>query len=153
MNIKPATTKREKNESDRLLWNVLWKPLNLPRHIRDSFKIDTPQIELIAVDGKVIAGVLVANWLSEKEIEIRHIAVRPDYQENSIGTLLVKELFGLVREKAPLRIQIHARNTSIGFFSKLGFKLSGNRLDHKDFIKQGIWIQQMSRDLGRNSLN
>ena len=61
MNIKPATTKREKNESDRLLWNVLWKPLNLPRHIRDSFKIDTPQIELIAVDGKVIAGVLVAN--------------------------------------------------------------------------------------------
>jgi len=153
MKIKPATTKREKSELDRLLWNVLWKPLNLPRHIRDSFKIDSPQIELIAVDGKVIIGVLVANWLSENEIEIRHIAVRPDYQENSIGTLLVEELFKMVGEKAPLRIQIHARNTSIGFFSKLGFKPSGNRLDHKDFIRQGIWVQQMSRDLAKNKLN
>ena len=153
MKIKTATTKREKSELDRLLWNVLWKPLNLPRHIRDSFKIDSPQIELIAVDGKVITGVLVANWLSENEIEIRHIAVRPDYQENSIGTLLVEELFKLVREKTPLRIQIHARNTSIGFFSKLGFKLSGGRLDHKDFIKQGIWVQQMSRDLEQNRSN
>ena len=153
MKIKQATTKKEKSELDRLLWNVLWKPLNLPRHIRDSFKLDTLQIELIAVEDRLVVGVLVANWLSENEIEIRHIAVRPDYQENSIGTLLIEELFKLVREKAPLRIQIHARNTSIGFFSKLGFKLSGNRLDNQNFIKQGIWIQQMSKDLGQNRSN
>lgn len=151
MKFKQVTTKREKSELDRLLWTVLWKPLNLPRHIRDSFKLDTPQIELIAVDGKIITGALVANWLSENEIEIRHLAVRPDYQENSIGTLLVEELFNLVREKAPLRIQTLARNTSIGFFSKLGFTLSGNRLDQQNFIKQGLWIQQMSRDLVKNN--
>jgi N-acetylglutamate synthase-like GNAT family acetyltransferase len=147
MKIKQATTKKEKAELDRLLWNVLWKPLNLPRHFRDSLKLDTPPIELIAVDENVIAGALVANWLSEKEIEIRHLAVKPEYQENSIGTLLVKELFALVREKVPLRIQTYVRNTSIGFFTKLGFKPSGNRLDQPNFIRQGLWIQQMSTKL------
>ena len=151
MKIKQVTTEKEKSASDRLLWNVLWKPLNLPRHIRDSFKLDTPQIELIAIEGKVIAGALVANWLSENEIEIRHLAVGLDYQENSIGTMLVKELLELVREKAPLRIQTHARNTSIGFFSKLGFKPSGSRLDQQNFMKQGLWIQQMSADLVPNN--
>jgi ribosomal protein S18 acetylase RimI-like enzyme len=147
MEIKQVTTQKEQKELDRLLWTVLWKPLNLPRNIRDSYKLDTPQIDLIAVDNKAIVGGLVANWLSEKELDIHHIAVKPDHQENSIGSLLVKELFRLIKENVPLRIQSYARNTSLGFFTRLGFKLTGERLDQQNYIKQGIWIQQMYTEL------
>jgi N-acetylglutamate synthase-like GNAT family acetyltransferase len=144
MNIKQAATQKEKKDLDRLLWTVLWKPLKLPRHIRDSFKLETPQIELIAMDDKVMAGVLVANWLSEKEIEIRHIAVKEEYQNASIGTGLVKALFDLLKEKAPVQVQTIARNTSSGFFTKLGFKAVGNRFNHPKFREEGIWLQQMN---------
>lgn len=147
MEIKQATTQKEKKELDRLLWTVLWKPLSLPRNIRVSYKLDTPQIDLIAVDNKVVVGVLVANWLSEKELEIRHIAVKSDYQENSIGSLLIEELFRSIRDKRPIQIQTHARNTSIGFFNRLGFKPRGPRMNQPNFMKQGLWIQEMYTEL------
>jgi N-acetylglutamate synthase-like GNAT family acetyltransferase len=147
MNIKQATTQKEKRELDHLLWDVLWKPLNLPRHFRDSYMLDTPQIDLIAIDEKVIAGGLVANWLSESEIEIRHLAVKPEYQSNSVGRMLVEKLFDLVKDKSPLRINTLARNTSMGFFSKLGFKPSGTRLNQPNFTRHGVWIQQMSAEI------
>ncbi|MFC2069938.1 GNAT family N-acetyltransferase [Chloroflexota bacterium] len=150
MEIKQATTQKEEKALDRLLWEVLWKPLNLPRNIRDSFKLGDPEIDLIVIDNNIIVGALVANWLSEKEIEIRHLAVKPDYQENSIGSLLVEELFRLVREKTPLQIQAHARNTSIGFFTKLGFKPRGPRINQPNFIKQGLWLQEMHTEIVEN---
>ncbi len=150
MNIKQATTQKEKKEMDRLLWDVLWKPLNLPRNIRNSFKLDTPEIDLIVSDDDIIVGTLVANWLAEKEIEIRHLAVKTDYQENSVGSLLVEELFRLVREKTPLQIQTYARNTSMGFFIKLGFKPRGPRINQPNFTKQGLWLQEMYTELAGN---
>ncbi|MFC1920664.1 GNAT family N-acetyltransferase [Chloroflexota bacterium] len=150
MDIKQATTQKEKRELDRLLWTVLWEPLNLPRNIRNSFKLGGPEIDLIAIDNKIIVGALVANWLSEKEIEIRHLAVKPGNQENSVGSLLVGELFRLIREKTPLQIHAYARNTSLGFFTKLGFKPRGNRINQPNFMQQGLWLQEMYTEMAEN---
>ncbi len=108
MKIKHAATQPEKDELDQLLWDVLWKPLNLPRHIRKSFELNKPEINLLAIDNEVIIGALVANWLSENEVEIRHIAINPDFQGSSAGRLLVEELFKLVQGKTPLTIHTYA---------------------------------------------
>ena len=151
MNVKHANTDKEINELDQLLWEVLWKPLNLPRHIRKSFKLNNPEINLIAIDNSVTIGALVANWLSENELEIRHIAVRPDCQRRLVGKQLVEELIKLVQKKAPLQIQTYARNTSVDFFKKLGFKPRGHNLEHNDFIKHGIKFQQMYTDIPPNN--
>lgn len=144
MDIKQATNHQEQNELDQLLWDVLWKPLNFKRNIRESFRLDEPQIEIVAVDNNDIIGALVANWLSNNEIEIRHIAVKTDFQKMAVGRMLVEELFGLIQDKTPLTIQTHARNTSVGFFLKLGFSPVGDRLEVDAFMQYGIWIQQMS---------
>jgi len=143
MKIKQATLEEEKKELDQLLWEVLWQPINLPRQIRKSLQLSEPQINLIAIDDDTIVGALVANWLSEDDVEIRHIAVKPNYQRHAIGTLLVEELIKLVQTKAPLHIQTYARNTSIGFFTKLGFMSKGNYLEHQDFARYGITFQRM----------
>lgn len=144
MDIKQATNHQEQNELDQLLWDVLWKPLNFKRNIRESFRLDEPQIEIVAVDNNDIIGALVANWLSNNEIEIRHIAVKTDFQKMAVGRMLVEELFRLIQDKTPLTIQTHARNTSVGFFLKLGFSPVGDRLEVDAFMQYGIWIQQMS---------
>ena len=144
MNIKQAATQQEKNELDRLLWEVLWEPLGLPRDIRGSFKLDKPQIELVAIERDNVIGALVANRLSRDEIEIRHIAVETDFQKSSIGRQLIEELFQLVGRESPLKILTHARNTSTGFFIKLGFRPVGIPVEVEFFKEHGIQIQLMS---------
>jgi N-acetylglutamate synthase-like GNAT family acetyltransferase len=133
--IKRAISVEERCELDQLLWDILWRPLNLGRNIRNSFKLDKPQIDLIALDHDVMVGGLIANWLSGNEVELRHIAVRPEYQRRSVGRLLVRRLVNLIQGGAPLRIQTYARNTSTDFFVKLGFKPEGHYLRHEDFYQ------------------
>jgi len=130
MKIKHAISDKEKSELDQLLWDVLWKPLGLPRNIRQSFKLNNSQIDLVAFDNGVAIGGLVANWLSENEIEIRHIAVSSDFQRLSVGKGLVEKLIKLVQKDNPVKIQTCARNTSFGFFTKLGFISTGEHLEH-----------------------
>jgi N-acetylglutamate synthase-like GNAT family acetyltransferase len=145
MKIKQAKSDNEKNELDQLLWNILWKPLGLPHGIRKSFKLNNPQIDLIAVDNGTVIGGLVANWLSESEneIEIRHIAVSSDFQGLSVGKHLVEKMIKLVQKDSQAKIQTCARNTSVGFFTKLGFISTGEYLEHQDFALHGIKFQQM----------
>ena len=146
--VKPASLEKERSELDELLWDVLWKPLGLPRQARESMKLDRPQIELIATEDGAVIGGLIANMLSQSTIEIRHIAVRPDRQGRSIGRRLVDELPGLIPGDAPAEFQTYARNTSVGFFARLGFSPRGDPLEHEDFAKHGIRFQQMHRRVG-----
>ncbi len=143
MKIKHAISDKEKSELDQLLWDVLWKPLGLPRDIRQSFKLNNPQIDLVSVDNGVVIGGLVANWLSENEIEIRHIAVSFGFQGLSVGKCLMEKLITLVQKDGPVKIQTCVRNTSVGFFTKLGFRSTGEHLEHQDFARHGIKFQQM----------
>jgi hypothetical protein len=62
MKIKHAVSNKEKNELDLLLWDVLWKPLGLPRDIRKSFKLNNPQIELLLVSSP--------SWDSYQQVNI-----------------------------------------------------------------------------------
>nr|CBH37489.1 hypothetical protein BSM_09660 [uncultured archaeon] len=62
MKIKHAVSDKEKNELDLLLWNILWKPLGLPRGIRKSFKLNNPQIELLLVSSP--------SWDSYQQVNI-----------------------------------------------------------------------------------
>lgn len=151
MQIRTAKTDREKNELDQLLWDVLWKPLGLPRDIRKSFSLNGRQIEIIVINGGIVIGGLVANWLSSRKIEIRHIAVSPEHQGTSIGRRLVEKLITQVRRPHPVKILTDARNTSVGFFTKLGFKLTGITLEHPNFMAHGISIHEMCLELNSST--
>ena len=130
MKIKLAESIAEKSELDQLLWNVLWMPLNLPRDVRSSFRLGKPEVEIVAVDRSKVVGGLVANRVSESEFEIRHIAVCASYQGHSVGRLLVQELISRTGKGSVTWIRTYARNTSVGFFSRLGFVPEGD-FDHQ----------------------
>jgi N-acetylglutamate synthase-like GNAT family acetyltransferase len=146
--IRLLKTDEERTLLDLLLWEVLWEPLGLPRTARGSFSLESPVVEIIAVEseGRVVGG-LAANVLSEREIEIRHIAVRSHRQGSRVGTLLIEELKGMFRARRPLRFKTFARNTSLGFFEKLGFQPVGEPLEHEDFARHCISFIKMHLDL------
>jgi N-acetylglutamate synthase-like GNAT family acetyltransferase len=141
--IRKAELNKERQELNTLLWEVLWKPLDFPPDIRKEFELDYPQIELIAIDNQTqeFIGGLVANRISDKTLEIRHLAVRTDRRGKSVGTTLVEKLLEFGRQEAIVKIQTHARNTSIGFFHRLGFKSTGKQLQHPEFSRHGITFQ------------
>jgi N-acetylglutamate synthase-like GNAT family acetyltransferase len=140
---RSVLTEGESGELDRLLWEVLWRPLGFPRDFRQRLGFHGPDIEILARDETSVIGGLVAHTISVEEIEIRHIVVVPEYQGRSVGSLLLKELIGLVRDDAPKRIRTCARDTSAGFFAKAGFVAVGEWLEYEGFAERGIKLREM----------
>ncbi len=148
LTIAFVSSKTESMELDHLLWEVLWKPLGLPRGFRGSLKLDGECLELVVKADRRIVGGLVANWTDDSGVEIRHIALKPEVQDRGIGRRLVTSLISTVSGQGCVRIQTIARSTSVGFFRKLGFTSSpGEPPEHPDFKKQGITFVVMERDV------
>jgi N-acetylglutamate synthase-like GNAT family acetyltransferase len=88
---------------------------------------------------KAIIGVCTAlpqneeNEFSEITLRIRGMAVLKEYQGSGIGKLLVQELFIQARNQKVKTNWCNARKTAIGFYQKVGFKIS----DH-EFEIEGI---------------
>jgi GNAT superfamily N-acetyltransferase len=148
LTIAFVNSKTESMELDHLLWEVLWKPLGLPRDFRGSVKLDGECLELVVkADGRIVGG-LVANWIDASGVEIRHLALKPEVQNQGIGRRLVTSLISTVSGQGCVRVQTIARSTSVGFFRKLGFTISpGKPPEHPDFEKHGITFVLMERDV------
>jgi N-acetylglutamate synthase-like GNAT family acetyltransferase len=144
--IESATSPKDIDELDELLWRVLWQPLGFPRNVRQEFKVDGESVELVAKeDGRVTGGV-VAVWTGDAEVELRHLAVAPEAQNQGTGRRLIESVVEIVRPKGCRRVHTIARNTSVDFFRSLGFKTSsGTTPEHPAFKKQGIVFELMDR--------
>jgi ribosomal protein S18 acetylase RimI-like enzyme len=147
IDIRRVTSDDEGVDLARLLWSVLWEPLGLPESVGRSFGLTEPWTELIAVRCDAVVGGLVANWLSGTEVEIRHLAVLPEYRRQSVGRRLVCELVRLADHEGTACIETYARNTSAGFFARLGFVPTGESLEDAHFGKYGIHFERMRLEL------
>ena len=143
-----ADSEADLSELNDLLWEVLWKPLDLPRDFRDSFKMDGKSLEIAArLKGSLVGG-LVANWTSPKEVEIRHLAIREENQKQGIGVRLIEVLLEEISGKGCARLHTIARNTSAGFFRKLRFRTApGQPPEHPAFKKHGITFELLEKDV------
>ena len=150
MNI--TITKPSLEDSDavnELLWKVLWQPLELPRNIRDEFKLDGEEITLVAKNIEQILGVIVAYQINDSEYEIRHIAVNPDVQKCGIGNKLISALENILEEKGVDTVQAISRNTSQPFFETVGFVKIRDHPNHPKLLKYGITFAIMKKKINR----
>jgi N-acetylglutamate synthase-like GNAT family acetyltransferase len=142
--IKIIDSEDESQELDSLLWEVLWKPIGLPRDFRESIEWDNENMEFAVRSGNQLLGGLVANWISENTVELRHIALLPKAQGSGLGKGLVQHLIEEVKQEYCSVIETTARSTSIGFFRKMGFiVLFGDNVSHPLFLQRGITFTRM----------
>ena len=146
--IERVDSASESRELDALLWEVLWEPLGLPRDARNMFQLEGECLELVArVDGHMLGG-LVAIWTSPREIELRHLAVRPEAQTQGLGSGLVRTLIAIVGQRGGGKIHTVARNTSAAFYRKLGFTTApGVPPSHPVFAEHGIRFELLEIDV------
>ena len=151
--MNDLTIEQVRSEADSarlyaLLWEVLWKPLGFPRNVRELFKLEGESLAFIAKSQGELQGGLVASWTSPTEVELCHIGLKPEAQNQGVGRQLVNVLLGTLAQSKCARIHVIARNTSAGFFRKLGFTTSpGKSPQHPVFAKQGIRFELLEMDV------
>ena len=139
----------EVTQIENLLWEILWKPIGFSKDVRKKFRPENYEDEIIltakAHDDNI--GIIVAYQISKDEYEIRHIAVRHEYQKSGIGKKLVNKLQTILKEKGIKKIQTISRNTSKVFFKTIGFEKVEHYPDHPDFLKHGISFTLMRKTI------
>jgi GNAT superfamily N-acetyltransferase len=139
----------ESEQLDCLLWEILWKPLELPRNVRETFRLPGESLEIGAWREGELTGALVANWTSNTTVELRHLAVRTQGQRKGVGKQLVRHLVETALATGCSEIVTCARNTSLAFFIALGFvPVSDEVLEHSAFSRFGISFRHLRYSCG-----
>lgn len=105
-------TQQESARLDTLLWEVLWKPLNLPPSFRESVAVKGKQYEHIALQDKEVVGGFGAIHTPGTGCEIRHIAVVPRFRNLGCGTMLLRSILESAEDGGVYRIHTIARMAS-----------------------------------------
>jgi ribosomal protein S18 acetylase RimI-like enzyme len=120
--IRQPKTKKEMQDYYDLRWRILRSPHHQPR---GSEKDDLEEISVHLVayyEEKIPAAVGRAHFNSDREAQIRYMAVDPYYQNSGIGSSLLAHLEKRVRTRGASYIILNSRESAIGFYQKNGYR-------------------------------
>jgi ribosomal protein S18 acetylase RimI-like enzyme len=105
-----------------LRYRLLREPLGIAREAMDLTR-DGDCVYVIAVEDHAVLGVVALELPTSR---LRQMAVRSDLQRSGIGQKLVQHLETEARARGLRHIELHARETAIGFYEKLGYEVLGS---------------------------
>ena len=76
------------------------------------------------VDGR-LAALLLLHPLGDGVYQMRQVCVAPEMQRMGYGRALVEASERLLQERGGKKITLHARETAVPFYRKLGYAVSG----------------------------
>ncbi len=105
---------------------ILRKPLHL-FFSAEELNAENDSFHLACWRDGILAACLVLKPLSEKQIRMRQLAVRTDLQRRGIGRKLVNYAESFAEHHDYHEMILHARETAVGFYEKLGYRIEGER--------------------------
>ena len=106
-----------------LRWFVLRKPWNQPEG-SEKDDLEDQAIPIIALMNDQIVGTARLQRNSEKIGQIRYMAVDTEYQRKGIGKSIILTLHQMAKTIGLKKIILDARELSLGFYTKLGYKIT-----------------------------
>ena len=123
INIKTATTKKDKDKCFSIRRNVFVKEQNILEKIEfDDESIDATYF--IAQYKNVYVGTARCR-LTDFGIKLERFAVLKSYRNLGVGKKLALYILSSIKDEKV--IYLHAQESVIGFYSKLGFKRIGSQ--------------------------
>ncbi len=120
---------------------VLREPLGL--YYTDDYLLrDKGQIILGGYEEKIIQAVLHLKIVNTETIQMRQVAVKKNRQGKGVGGELVQFAENIAKDRDFKRIELNARETSIHFYEKQGYKCIG-----EPFEEIGLPHRKMFKNL------
>jgi N-acetylglutamate synthase-like GNAT family acetyltransferase len=126
----------------KLREDVLRKPLGLSFDTEELEK-EKNEILIAAFDEDKILGCCVLTKFNNEKIRLRQMAVRADMQLTGIGASIMTFAENLAKDKGFNYMIMHSRDTAIGFYEKIGYKVTSD-----EFTEVGISHHIMQKELG-----
>lgn len=117
---------------------VLRAPLGM-NLMEEDLRDEVHQVIAVAFVADAVVGCLMAKELPGGRWKLRQMAVDPSYQLKGIGGGLMAFMEAAANARGIAFIELHARETAVGFYEKLGYEVSGEQ-----FKEVGIphWFMQ-----------
>ena len=100
---------------------VLIEAVGRHENCRD-FDFPDKDIYISAYDGDTLIGKAIITPLNKDTVQMRQMAVDESYQGKGIGRAIVLEFEHVVMELGYTTIILHARETALPFYEKLGYE-------------------------------
>lgn len=120
---------------------MLRKPLGLERDAV-LFPFDRDSLHLVALDGDRVVGCVLFHPDGHRTGRLFQMAIEPERQGTGLGTRLVRALEEEVARRGFHEVTLHARDTAVGFYARLGYEPIG-----LPYVEVGIPHQNMKRTL------
>jgi N-acetylglutamate synthase-like GNAT family acetyltransferase len=108
--------------------SILRKPLGL-HFSAEELDAEKDSQHIVCYYGGRMVACLVLRPLEGGDVQMRQVAVVPELQGRGIGTAVVEYSEALARKAGYRRMFLHARETAVAFYEKLGYSRIGDRFE------------------------
>jgi GNAT superfamily N-acetyltransferase len=107
---------------------LLRKPLGLSFN-NDELTAEKNDILIGCFDDDKMEGCCLLTQTEPGVLRLRQMAVVSGLQGKGIGKVLLQFAENIARDRKFRKIIMHARKTAVGFYEKLGYKITGNEFE------------------------
>ena len=125
----------------KLRIEILRKPLGLSFSPEELAR-EKDDILIGAFDDDELLACCLLTKVDNKCLRLRQMAVQNNLQGKGIGASMMSFAELVARDKGYKKLIMHARKTALGFYEKLGYKMTG-----KDFIEVTLPHCVMEKEL------
>ena len=104
---------------------ILRKPLGLTFAYEELGR-EKEDILIGAFEEDKMLGCCLLTKVDAKAVRLRQMAVQNSVQGKGIGATMMNYAENVARDSGYKKMVMHARKTAIGFYEKLGYKLTGD---------------------------
>ena len=117
---------KEYQQMVKLRIDILRKPLGLSFN-NDELDMEKEDILIGAFDDDEMLACCMLTKADDNCLRLRQMAVQNNQQGKGIGASMMNFAELISRDKGYKKLIMHARETAVGFYEKLGYKVVGDK--------------------------
>ena len=119
---------KEYHQMVDLRLEILRKPLNL-RFTKEELENEKQDILIGAFEEDKILGCCLLTRIDDNSVRLRQMAVQNNLQGKGIGASMLNYAENIARDHGYKNMVMHARKPVIGFYEKLGYKVTSGEFE------------------------
>jgi predicted GNAT family N-acyltransferase len=117
---------KEYTQTVQLRYTILREPQALS-FTKEELEKEKESVHIAAFEDDDLLGCCILTKVGPQTIQLRQMAVKDNLQRKGIGASILSFAENISKDKGYKKIMMHARDTAVGFYEKLGYKVKGSQ--------------------------